>query len=111
MSRAALWTVESEGGVSDDADTNHSRQRVERWFLSRGLPHFVDDYSATRDVFTRALPALTLFLLFEVIGALNFEWAWWVNVLVAAGCFAALDRKSTRLNSSHSQISYAVFCL
>src|SRR2546430_4517437 len=25
------------------------------------------------------------------------------------GCF--LDRKSTRLNSSHSQISYAVFCL
>src|SRR2546430_3137272 len=32
-----------------------------------------------------------------------------------AVCFLAagfvLDRKSTRLNSSHSQISYAVFCL
>src|SRR2546427_6933494 len=28
-------------------------------------------------------------------------------VLVQAG----IDRKSTRLNSSHSQISYAVFCL
>src|SRR2546430_4478068 len=30
----------------------------------------------------------------------------------AAGALdlAALDRKSTRLNSSHSQISYAVFC-
>src|SRR2546427_7096949 len=27
------------------------------------------------------------------------------------GLGAALDRKSTRLNSSHSQISYAVFCL
>src|SRR2546430_7244411 len=26
------------------------------------------------------------------------------------GCFQ-VDRKSTRLNSSHSQISYAVFCL
>src|SRR2546430_11996729 len=26
-------------------------------------------------------------------------------------CFFLLDRKSTRLNSSHSQISYAVFCL
>src|SRR5688572_32607072 len=25
--------------------------------------------------------------------------------------FASEDRKSTRLNSSHSQISYAVFCL
>src|SRR2546430_8292557 len=27
------------------------------------------------------------------------------------GCGSAPDRKSTRLNSSHSQISYAVFCL
>src|SRR5688572_32318270 len=27
------------------------------------------------------------------------------------GSFALEDRKSTRLNSSHSQISYAVFCL
>src|SRR5688572_31259824 len=26
-------------------------------------------------------------------------------------CVAREDRKSTRLNSSHSQISYAVFCL
>src|SRR2546430_11083766 len=26
-------------------------------------------------------------------------------------CVAGRDRKSTRLNSSHSQISYAVFCL
>src|SRR2546430_10508372 len=26
-------------------------------------------------------------------------------------CRAGRDRKSTRLNSSHSQISYAVFCL
>src|SRR2546430_6471715 len=28
-----------------------------------------------------------------------------------AGTFGVKDRKSTRLNSSHSQISYAVFCL
>src|SRR2546427_2012489 len=28
-----------------------------------------------------------------------------------AGLFREVDRKSTRLNSSHSQISYAVFCL
>src|SRR5256886_7885910 len=27
------------------------------------------------------------------------------------GSRAQIDRKSTRLNSSHSQISYAVFCL
>src|SRR2546430_6404121 len=31
--------------------------------------------------------------------------------LLAASAFTPKDRKSTRLNSSHSQISYAVFCL
>src|SRR2546430_10812075 len=30
---------------------------------------------------------------------------------LAGSLYAAPDRKSTRLNSSHSQISYAVFCL
>src|SRR2546427_5715698 len=30
---------------------------------------------------------------------------------LASASQAARDRKSTRLNSSHSQISYAVFCL
>src|SRR2546430_12724951 len=29
----------------------------------------------------------------------------------SATCERKVDRKSTRLNSSHSQISYAVFCL
>src|SRR5688572_32638282 len=31
--------------------------------------------------------------------------------VIDAGNERELDRKSTRLNSSHSQISYAVFCL
>src|SRR3712207_9436479 len=31
--------------------------------------------------------------------------------LIAQSIFFLLDRKSTRLNSSHANISYAVFCL
>src|SRR5260221_7582772 len=31
--------------------------------------------------------------------------------LVRGGCAVEKDRKSTRLNSSHTVISYAVFCL
>src|SRR6266853_1224132 len=31
--------------------------------------------------------------------------------ILRAGLLRPRDRKSTRLNSSHSQISYAVFCL
>src|SRR3989442_8253229 len=38
-----------------------------------------------------------------------FSWAgWWLGAGAAA---VLLDRKSTRLNSSHVRISYAVFCL
>src|SRR5256886_10173417 len=37
------------------------------------------------------------------------EKLWFSGVTVVAA--AGKDRKSTRLNSSHSQISYAVFCL
>src|SRR2546430_7109132 len=37
-----------------------------------------------------------------------FAWFAWT---VLRGHWRRLDRKSTRLNSSHSQISYAVFCL
>src|SRR2546430_4965457 len=34
-----------------------------------------------------------------------------VAAIGSVGLGRILDRKSTRLNSSHSQISYAVFCL
>src|SRR2546428_1522417 len=33
------------------------------------------------------------------------------KILIIGGMVLEPDRKSTRLNSSHSQISYAVFCL
>src|SRR3712207_8802551 len=40
------------------------------------------------------------------------EWYDWTIYSVFAPFFARqLDRKSTRLNSSHANISYAVFCL
>src|SRR5206468_6576905 len=34
-----------------------------------------------------------------------------ISVTLVASVLHWLDRKSTRLNSSHDQISYAVFCL
>src|SRR3712207_8641379 len=36
---------------------------------------------------------------------------WWAFLGPAGTPPAILDRKSTRLNSSHANISYAVFCL
>src|SRR3712207_8906677 len=39
-------------------------------------------------------------------------WRWFKRLIIqAAAADAEQDRKSTRLNSSHANISYAVFCL
>src|SRR5207245_9230641 len=40
----------------------------------------------------------------------TWEYPWYAAWDLAFHC-VALDRKSTRLNSSHGSISYAVFCL
>src|SRR2546426_5180423 len=60
----------------------------------------------------RALPRLT------VHAQLHREFMWIGNFISSynpgpqwAECIDSLDRKSTRLNSSHLVISYAVFCL
>lgn len=60
-------------------------KRTEQWFVSQGLPHFINDYSATQDIFTRALPLLSLIFLFEVFGALNLDWVWWANIAAVLG--------------------------
>ncbi len=46
----------------------------ERRFRRAGLPNLIEDYSATEDVFTRALPFLTLVFVVEMLGAINLEW-------------------------------------
>jgi hypothetical protein len=59
--------------------------RLERWFLKRGIPHFIDRYNASQDVFTRALPVLVLVFLAEVLGAGKLGWPWWANRLAEIG--------------------------
>lgn len=60
---------------------------TERWFLRRGIPHFIDGYNAKEDVFTRALPVLSTVFVLEVFFAADTTWVWWQNVaaLVAGG--------------------------
>src|SRR2546430_11405959 len=55
-------------------------------------------------------PYTTLFRSSRKLG-LEREHLWLISGPSVKGVNGAVDRKSTRLNSSHSQISYAVFCL
>src|SRR5256886_5444729 len=70
--------------------------------------------TGTFGAFTPGQKAVTLFgIVALVVGGVLF--ANWASTPAYAPLFSNLssteDRKSTRLNSSHSQISYAVFCL
>src|SRR2546422_11773085 len=64
---------------------------------------------------TMPQPALDQFFhLFGIVPArfTHPEWAFWVGLPIRDYWpFLTRDRKSTRLNSSHGYISYAVFCL
>src|SRR5207244_11573365 len=48
------------------------------------------------------------YLFIEITNACNFKCTWCPDDIM--GRRRGLDRKSTRLNSSHQIISYAVFC-
>ena len=69
---------------------HEQRRAIERWLIRRGIPHFIDQYSASHDVLTRAIPFLTAVFLFQVLGATQTVWRWWANALAVAGGFAFL---------------------
>src|SRR3712207_8419394 len=60
----------------------------------------------TTGIIALAVPGSTAFAgeFLILAGVFRQGWAW-------AAIGAGADRKSTRLNSSHANISYAVFCL
>lgn len=66
------------------------RPAYERRFRRAGLPLFIEGYSATEDVFTRALPFLTLVFLLTMLEALNLEWSLVANVGAVIGGAAIL---------------------
>ena len=77
--------------------------RIERWLVRRGIPHFIDQYSASRDVLTRAIPLLTFIFLIEILGAGKLGWPWWANRLaelaglgVLLGIWALVNRSRGR---------------
>src|SRR5206468_12186557 len=76
-------------------------------FYFAGLQHLEPTravvVSCLEPVFSIVLAAI---LLGEVLRPLQA-----VGIMLVLAAIVGVDRKSTRLNSSHDQISYAVFCL
>src|SRR2546430_10326756 len=68
--------------------------------------------TATTEIYTLSLhDALPILFDFRSVGLIQLSLRALFFLHLALLDALHLDRKSTRLNSSHSQISYAVFCL
>jgi hypothetical protein len=57
---------------------------IERWFIRRGVPHFIREYTPTTDIWNRSLPLLVVAYVVGGLNALDLErWSWRRNVLAA----------------------------
>src|SRR6201999_383161 len=59
-------------------------------FRRAGLPLFIEDYSATEDIFNRSVPLLGLVFIGEFLLAFDKNWQWWENALALVGGMAIL---------------------
>src|SRR5690242_21440313 len=87
---------------------SYNKDTLERY--GHGTP---DDWME-RNVYTRhPMAGILLMLLTDVVafGAIPGALIWLTQIAWIPFWAAGVDRKSTRLNSSHMSISYAVFCL
>jgi len=87
------------GAAADVTGPPDLRHRTERWFIHQGLPHFIDDYSVTGDVLTRAVPFLTLVFVLEAFNTFSDERGglaevapFFVGVAVLVGALLLVNR-------------------
>lgn len=82
----------------EEATRRELARRTERWFIRRGLPHFIHDYNAREDILTRAAPFLSLVFIFNVWGAFAENRRGWSEVLPVGGAVLILIAVALALN-------------
>ncbi|MDQ3433385.1 MAG: hypothetical protein M3481_01655 [Actinomycetota bacterium] len=60
----------------------------ERHVRRAGLPLLIEDYSASGDIYTRAVALLTLVFTVELLGAIDLEWSFLENLGAGIGGLA-----------------------
>jgi hypothetical protein len=67
-----------------------ARNDVERWFLGRGIPHFIEGYSAREDILTRVAPFLAVVFVGEVFVTFGDRYEGWLQAVAFIVTLAAL---------------------
>ncbi len=81
---------------------------VEAWFVRQGLPHAIDDYSASTDVLTRAAPFLSFVFLFEATASFGDRFKGWAQFGVFLLAVALLLGAVAVLNSIRGRKRFAL---
>jgi hypothetical protein len=84
MSRGARTAAVKRSERRALADAHQHLDDVEKWFVKRGLPHFIENYRATEDVFKRALPLFVALVLFQMGLELTSKSVTWADRGVGA---------------------------
>ncbi len=84
---------------NDSADTRDDlRADTEVWLIRQGLPHLIDDYSATQDIFTRMTPFLIIVFFAEVGFGFGNRFSGWVQAEIIGLFFLAAIGSGLLLN-------------
>lgn len=82
MSRGARAMAAKRDEKRALADAHLHLDDVEKWFIKRGLPHFIENYKATEDVFNRALPLFVVLVVFQMGLELSSKTVTWKDRLI-----------------------------
>lgn len=82
MSRGARAMAAKRDERRALADAHLHLDDVEKWFIKRGLPHFIENYKATEDVFNRALPLFVVLVVFQMGLELTSKTVTWKDRLI-----------------------------
>jgi hypothetical protein len=94
--------------VDDPLERDRRIRELEGRFRSAGLPLLTEDYSATEDIFTRAIPLLAVVFVLEILGAVNLDWSAELNVLALLGGVALVLGAFGLLNISRGRAFLSV---
>jgi hypothetical protein len=81
---------------------------TERWFIHRGMPQAIVDYSATEDVFTRMAPFLSLVALAQVFLSFGDRFSGWGQAAAFGGAVAVLTTGFVLVNRLRGRRSFTL---
>ncbi len=80
----------------------------ERRLRRAGLPLLIEDYSAWEDVFTRAVPLLSLVVTGQLLGAVDKDWPWWGNALALLGALTIVAGGVAMVNRARGRRALSI---